>query len=363
LVQADDLPDRDGAAIERLLFLKKLNDPHRRNQRLLEWVEQHRHEFASVNPQQEGWGDLGNDVFEWVLASRIPEDCWAAVKLYAELNHGTAPPLKGPVFGSREGRDFLLRIVLNEKALAGDRTRALRLLGESVASVTAAEGATLLDRLLPLLEEKDESFRAAAVRGAQRLALETGIAADRKRALEALVKTYQAEKPGPLRDDLAEAVCLVGGPERWQQLTGNPAGIRVFVRDLVRNGAKVSFWLGMPAGQMTVTECPTLVLQRFNHEGQLTEAGKRTLPLPATYLPRPWNEGWDGGVYLPVQFSVEGFAAGTWRVGVEGAGKKDSDVLKWAAEPKTFVVEAPKKPNPDGGGLLDKIKGIFEMKK
>ena len=84
--------------------------------------------------------------------------------------------------------------------------------------------------------------------------------------------------------------------------------------------------------------------------------------MPTTYLPRPWNEGWEGGVYLPVQFSVEGLAAGTWRVGVEGTGKKEDLVLKWTAEPKTFFVEAVKKPN-SGGGLLDKIKGIFEMKK
>jgi hypothetical protein len=362
----------DVAVVERVGFLKKLNDPRRRNPRLLEWIEQHRHEFGSANPERGGWGDLETDVFDWVLASGIPVDCWAAVRLYAELNHGTLPSLKGPAFGSREGRDFLLQVVLDEQALTSDRARALHLLGESVTPwtgekvrpvmtpVTAAEVADLLDKLLPFLEQKEESLRAAAVRTTQRLARETERDADRQRALEALVRAYQAEKLGAVRDDLAEAVCLLGGPERWQQLTGNPAGIRVFVRDLARSGNKVAFWLGMPAGQMTVTECPTLVLQRLDREG--TPAEKKTLPLPVSYLPRPWNEGWDGGLYLQVQFPVEGFNAGTWRVGVEGKGKKDKDELKWAAEPKTFVMEVSKKPN-SGGGLLDKIKGIFEMKK
>src|SRR5262249_35501791 len=117
LVGAEDLPRRDSAAVKRVLFLKQLNDPHRRNQRLLEWVDDHRHEFGSVNPERGGWGDLETDIFDWIMASGIPEDCWAAVRLYAELNHGAVPPLKSPAFGSREGRDFLLQIVLNEKAL------------------------------------------------------------------------------------------------------------------------------------------------------------------------------------------------------------------------------------------------------
>jgi hypothetical protein len=353
----------DVAAVERVLSLQKLSDPHRRNRRLLEWVEQHRHEFGSERPDQ-GWGDLETDVFDWILASGIAEDCWSAVRLYAELNHGAVPPVKGPAFGSRDGREFLLRIVVNEKALTGERTRALYLLadrmvpGAGMMPLTGEEVASLLDRILPLLAEKDESFRAAAARASQRLAEEVGRDTDKKRALEALVQAYQAEKPGSVRDQLAEAVCRLGGPERWQQLTGNPAGVLVLVRDLARGEKKVTFWLGMPAGQMTVTERPTLVLERLNKEGMPME--KKALPLPTTYLPRPWNEGWDGGSYLPVEFPIEKFNAGTWRVGVEGTGKKDQEALKWTAEPKTFVVEAPKNPTPNSGGLLDKIKGLFK---
>jgi hypothetical protein len=225
--------------------------------------------------------------------------------------------------------------------------------------LTGEEVAALLDKVLPLLEEKDESFRAAAVRAAQRLAHETGRDLDRKRALEALVKAYQAEKPGAVRDDLAEAVCLIGGPEHWQQLTGNPRGVIVFVRDLARGEKKMTFWLGMPAGQMTVSERPILVLERLDKAGKPLE--KKTLPLPTTHLPRTWNEGWDGGSYLPVEFPIEKFAAGTWRVGVEGTGTKDREALKWAAEPKTFVVEMPKNPNPSpSGGFIDTIKGLFK---
>lgn len=353
----------DVAAVERVLSLKYLSEPHRRNRRLLEWVEQHRHEFGSEHPDQ-GWGSLETDVFDWIQASGITEDCWSAVRLYAELNHGTVPPVKGPAFGSREGREFLLRIVVNEKALTGDRTRALQVLGDRVlpgpgmTPLSDEEVASLLDKILPLPGEQDEPFRAAAARASERLAGEAGRDADKKRALEALVQAYQAEKPGSVRDQLAEAVCRLGGPERWQQLTGNPAGVLVLVRDLARGEKKVSFWLGMPAGQMTVTERPTLVLERLNKEGMPME--KKALPLPATYLPRPWNEGWDGGSYLPVEFPIEKFTAGTWRVGVEGTGKKDQEALKWAAEPKTFVVEAPKNPTPNSPGLLDKIKGLFK---
>jgi hypothetical protein len=369
---AEDSLDQHDAALERLLFSKSLTDPHRRNQRLLEWIEQHRHEFGSVDPARGGWGELGTEIVGWILASGLPEDSWAAVRLYAELNHSALPTFKTPAFGSREGRDFLLQIVLSNKVLTSERARALQLLGKNStprkedstrpppSPVTDAEVADLLDKLLPLLEEKDESFRAAAVWATHQLAYQTSREADKQRTLEALIKAYQAEKPGSVRDDLAEAVCLLGGAQRWQQLTGNPAGIRVFIRDLARQGQQVTFWLGMPAGQMTVTECPTLILERLNPGGLF--ADKITKPLPTTYLPRPWNEGWEGGVYLPVQFSVEGLAAGTWRVGVEGTGKKEDMVLKWTAEPKTFFVEAVKKPN-SGGGLLDKIKGIFEMKK
>jgi hypothetical protein len=338
----------DCAALDRLAAARCLARPGPRNWALLEWLEQHRTDLDGGG----GWGALEADVFQWVLASGLPEDGWAAARLYAELNRGAVVPLRTPAFATRAGRALLLGVALAEDRLEGDRVRALALLGNRQTLWPAAgdgdgparvlgeqEQTDLIDRLTPLLRARGGPVRGAAARALLAASVPgDGAVAGRatRRALPALTTAYRAESPGPARDDLAEAVHDVGGPGHWQGVTGNPRGLLARLRDFELRGGQASFWLGMTVGGLPVYEPPTLVLERLDPAGQVAE--KKEQPLPARNRDRPWAEGWDGGSYLLVEFAATALIPGTWRVTVRGTAGKDGDKVRWTAEPRTFVV-------------------------
>src|SRR5262249_19581814 len=208
-------------AVTDLFARKKLRPSGRRNRALLEWIECHRYQFGAPitadRPEKtaQGWGDLETQVFQWVLDSGEPVDCWSAVKLYAELNNGAATPLQGPAFGSRAGRALLLRVATANDALEGDRHRALTLLGHpltlwarplprlpQVQSLDAKEQADLIDRLTPLLASKSAPLRAVTARTLRRVSQPEDLSDEHpksQRALPALMKAFRLEYPGEPR--------------------------------------------------------------------------------------------------------------------------------------------------------------------
>jgi hypothetical protein len=345
----------DCVAVGRLRAARSLARPGPRSRALLAWVGQHRTEFGTAG----GWGTLEGDVFRWVLQSGGPEEGWAAAGLYAELNDGAVLPLAAPAFAGRAGRDLLLRTALAGDRLEGDRVRALELLAD-VQTLWPAEDesrpgrvlgqpeqAALIDCLTPLLGAGDPALRGAAARALRGASVPRGGFEERasRRALPALAAAYRAEPPGVVRDALAEAVCAVGGPGPWQQLSGNPRGLLALLRDFGHQGGRAFFWLEMDLEGLSVFERPTLVLERLDGDrvAQTMEQG-----LPAVNLPRPWEQGWDGGVRLLVEFPTGRLTPGTWRARVRGTAGRAPDRVRWAAEPRTFVVEDPAK-NPLGG--------------
>jgi hypothetical protein len=323
---------------------------------LLKWVERHRLEFGGGfrDGERTGWGSLETDVFYWACERGRPEECWAAVRLYAELNHCAVLPLKRPCFGTPAGRDFLFQIALNERLLDGDRARAVALLSNARTLLPAADPndpavapcsdedlALLVDKLQPLLSPKSDVLRAAAaealcvilrLRGTSdpvRMALQN--------ALPALDGAYKAEKPGPRRDLLVETIHGIGGAEHWKELTGNGTGLAVLLKDFGRTNEQVSFWLEVLPATEKLYECPTLVLERLDANQRVVET--KTRPLPAA-TPVRWEDGWSGELLL-VQFTREGLQPGEWRVSVRGTVGKDK--AKWASESKLFP--GPQQPN------------------
>jgi hypothetical protein len=365
----------DSVEYNRLLTARGLTRPGPRCRALLEWLERHRREFGTLSgiwtwtPTRpwrpglafptpasrlyDGWGNLEQDVFQWVLAAGDVEECWAAVQLYAELNRGAAPQLRTPAFGRRGGRELLLGLALSEGQLEGDRVRALTLLGnlqtlwtetaeKSIRRLTEKEQADLIDRLSPLLRDRSAAVRAAAARTLHAASAPPGGGEhETKRALAALTAAYRREPPGEARDEIAAAVHALGGPGHWQELTGNPRGLFGRLHDFGHRDGQVFFWLHLETPGLSVFECPNLTLERL-------EAGKavetNTEPLRVANLPRAWKDGWDGGPYLLVEVPTGTLAAGTWRVTVRGTAGQDKDKVKWAAEPRTFAV----KPRPVG---------------
>ena len=178
----------DAAEMRHIRSLKTIPDLHRRNEALLDWVERHRAEFGAGLTMDEGeepshgWGSLEVDVFQWVFESGIPTDCWAAVKQYAELNHGNNPWLRTPAFGTAAARRLLLSVAADDNALAGNRTRALKLLALPATlwppaplgppgpaePIDGQEQGVIIDAVSPLLKSAYPPIRAAAAGGAPR---------------------------------------------------------------------------------------------------------------------------------------------------------------------------------------------------
>jgi hypothetical protein len=173
------------------------------------------------------------------------------------------------------------------------------------------------------------------------------------RALAALIATYRTSAPGPGRDELSAAICALAPASQWKELTGNPPGLSVSLRELEREGATVSFWLTRPTG-LAIYEQPVLLLEKLGTLGFVTET--RRLPLPVMNLEGGWAAGWSGTAPLAVRVDLPGLVQGsTYRLRVEGFVGKGKDRKKWTSEPKRFLYPAPKQP----GGRQYGGKGIY----
>jgi hypothetical protein len=346
----------DAAEVERLLALARLAHPSRRWQALRGWVERHRSEIGSPLASGRGWGRLEKQVFNWLLESGDQEQRWATVRLYAELQRGALLRCEC-LFATPAGRAMLLRVARDDRSLLGDRTRALQLLGEtatlwpslggkrSEVVLSGKERDALLDGLVGLLAETDDHCRAAAARAilsASRPPRADLAAPPTDRALPGLVSAYQASKPGPARDQLAEAVCAVAPAQKWKELTGNPPGVVACLRDLERAGDRMTFWLHLRPGGQRVYQAPEVVLERLGTLGFVAET--RRLPLSKLNLERPWAAGWNGEDLLLAEVPLAGLQAGNWRMTVQGSVGKGKDSQKWVSERKLFTVAAPRNP-------------------
>jgi hypothetical protein len=332
---------------------------------LLSWVERHRREFGGgyYDRGRTGWGSLETVVFYWVCERGRPDECWAAVRLYAELNHCAVLPLKRPCFGTPAGREFLTQVALNDRALDGDRARALTLLSHyrtlnaapdpSVPGgepISDADLASLVKKLRPLVESQSEVLRDATVTALYTIGQLRGPDSpahkELKEALPALDKAYKTEKPGPSRDRLIETIYLLGGSDHWKELSGSATGLAVLLKDFGRTNEQVYFWMAVLPATEKMYECPTLVLERLDGNQKVVETKARPLPVAT---PVRWEDGWAGELLL-VQFTREGLQPGEWRVSVRGTVGKGK--TPWASEPKQF----PGPPQPNGPRYKGELK-------
>jgi hypothetical protein len=352
----------DVASVDQVRAYRRLGPPQRRMRALLDWIQRRRGEFvAASTPDRDdeapgGWEDLQMAVFDWALEGTAPDDAWAVVRLYAELNRGEVLPLHTPIFSTPDGRALLAKTARDERTVLAERRRALRLLHERMTlwptaeecrqgarPVQAKEQETLLDGLALLLPNKDELFRAEVVRTIAALSVPEGkgLPVGRTtRSLAALVATYRTSAPGTGRDELSATICALAPASQWRQLTGNPAGVCVCLRDLEREGETISFWLTRPAGA-PVYEQPVLVLEKLGALGFVTQSQR--LPVPVLHLEGGWGARWSGTAPLAVRMDLPGLVQGsTYRLRVEGFVGKDKERKKWTSEPKRFLLPAPK---------------------
>ncbi|TET39176.1 MAG: hypothetical protein E3J72_01175 [Planctomycetota bacterium] len=348
----------DITAVGKVFALKEIKDPVERNEAIFKWIETHRKEFGgsyflSLNRKKEetGWGSLEWKVFQWIMESCIQEDCWQAVKLYVEIKptrrHG--PDSNAPSFSFPEGRKLLLKVAVDKSEPKWDRWRALSFLSSSFWSrpyenypksrmLDKKEQIDILDKLIPLLKVEDAELRWEVVRTIRRASSRSY--AYTNHALPALLEAYKVEPPGEARDELAYTIIRLGGNGLWEKLTNNPHGILVTLYSFAQHDNNISFNLNRQHGYGTVYECPVMILERLDDSGKVAET--RQMPLPATYLPNPWEAGWPHSMgSINVKFSVAGFTPGKWRVTVKGTAGKDENKARWTSEPKIFNVPEP----------------------
>jgi hypothetical protein len=329
--------------------------PEIRTAALFDWVRRHRHELGVNVKVQQGWGPLEGQVFRTLLESATPEQAWQVVRLYAELNGGEMPVLPKPIFATREGREVLARRALDDSALLGDRARALVLLanpgnlwpargrGDS-EPLSAREQESLLERLVPLLEVSGKTqafFRRTVTRALAVLSRADPASGSKpnRTAWKALQAAYRTEALGPTREELAEALCGLATPDEWKELTGNPPGVLLCLRDLERSDDKICFWLSLRAGSPPIVEQPFIVLERQGPLGIPVET--RRQGLVSVNRADPWKGGWTGAELLYVELPIKALPAGTWRIRVKGTVGPDK--REWNSEPRRFVVDPPPK--------------------
>jgi hypothetical protein len=244
--------------------------------------------------------------------------------------------------------------------LLGDRTRALHLLGSRATlwpeaadrkrgakSLDPEERVKLSETLTALLTEKNDAFRAAVTIALVQLT-QTPRSPLLAKSLPMLIQTYRESQPGPARDELAFALAALAPGEKWKELSGNPAGFCVCLREFDRRERTVTFWMTLRTPGLWVHEQPTLVVERLGTLGFVAET--KRFPLEARNLDGSWSAGWKGEDSLVVQFDTGGLQPGhNYRVRVEGVAGRSKDRQKWTSEPRKFYLPGPRPDNESSG--------------
>jgi len=353
----------DLSVLEDVTALKRIEDPVQRNKALFDWIESNKKklcEYAKVKTHDMSWSTLEEWVFEWIMESCIPEDCWRALKLYTEIvpKSFRGPTVELPCFASSEGRKLLVAIAIDERMPDSDRICALRWLRcgtfepysrkklpEHLVMVTVDEQKEILEKLIPLLESENSQIREAVVESVRDLSNPTQGSMpefDVKYALPSLVDAYDAEKPGKIRNKMAVAVRAVGGDKYWNELTGNPFGLVVLLDGLRVSDKNATFSLHLSFASVEIPECPTMILELIGDMGKIIE--KKSMPFPLFYPKKEWKEITTRGIY-GAAILFDGLAIGQWRITVKGKCKSVREKLEgeWISEAEIFIVPELKK--------------------
>ncbi len=354
---------KDIPIIDKVLSLRKIKDPAKRNQAIFKWIDEHHGEFTNspwdrANP---GWGSLERRVFCWILETCRAEDGWKALKLYRQIAQypGYGPGGNEPTFEFPGGRRLLLAVATDPKQPIEDRRMALYHLMSSfwprhhypkypgLANVSPEEQTEMINRVSPLLKDKDAEMRGLATRALDNVSdPRDGALSDRttQAALPALIAAYGKEPPGNTRNKLAEAIRDLGGEKRWKDVSGNPGGMLVILYSFSLNNnygrEKIHFSMLMPGvgGSInTIQRQPTLILERLAADGKIAE--RKTMPLPVDYPKDIWTKGWHAySGMISADIPSAKMAEGPWRFTVEGVAGKDSQ-HPWRSEPGLFELK------------------------
>ncbi len=340
--------------IAKIRELGTIRDHRRRNKAIFEWIGKHKKEFGGgyFGGKSKGWASLEQQLFNWLMESCIPEDCWRAIELSAEL--GTGPNGTYPSFCSPRGRELLMAKVFDKKLPDSLRLRALRKLGEgttfwfsptkiypSTEMVTRKEQEKIIGRVKELLSHTDYTWRIAAVRcltSASRPYAAELMHMATKQAIPDLVAMYRDKRKAGARGHIIKAIRRIEDEAFWKDLSGNPHGIVVYISRLRIEQGALEFELALDHTKAILTEMPILRLEKLNPQGKVTETQTIT---PELIHPKDiFSSGWESWTQHPnVKIPLSKVAPGLWRIVAEGrVGKEET---KWRSEPAMITIPEP----------------------
>lgn len=305
-------------------------DHAERNRAILVWLREHQEELNQQSFDRKDWGPLQWKLFERIMESGHPGDCWTAVELYTV--QGSFHSSEHGPFCSPGGRQLLVKKALDSTLLLDLRRAALAELRDSRnlwraydaapnrTSLTPDEWTLLIEQLARLLTAGDVSLRQTAVSSLDTLARggdREGSAQSRRRVAELLAGRYRVERDNNVRIGCAESIREITDERFWRDLTGNPQGILVKVYRNPDVQDRLDLRLGLGTDGVTLPTAPTFLFERLDPEGRAGETRRieATAVTPADFFSQTWTRD-RGPVVLTVL--LESLHAGSWRVTAEG---------------------------------------------
>jgi len=369
----------DLVLIESIRELKRIPPGKNRNAAIFAWIEKNKAKFSRYSGlayfgrfggSKEGFGSLQGDVFQWILESRDPEDCWKAMELSVELGF-TLP--RGRAFRNNDARRLLIKKLKSRKPGLLLAVRATEILADHaggedvcrflldqafdrrndvalrVASVQAAsdrdaiwgrtvykEGKSrklILKRAPQLTRAKRAELRAAAVK-----ALYTASDSwdgnrrhlNSKAALPLLTEMYEDETHPLVRKELIYAVRRLGGVEFWKQISGNSFGIyaRSSARQFKRDSVTFDLYLLLHNTRASGVGTPTVVFQTNDRSG----IGPEISVAPTVKYSNRMRTN------MVFEVARDRLKPGRYRVRVNGQATSGEKKGSWTSEPITIVL-------------------------
>ncbi len=338
----DDMPK-----IERILAMEKIADPAERNRVVLAWIKSHKDEFGGGywEGNEKGWAQIEWMVFEWVLATCIPDDAWRATELAVELNVGSRESF--PSFCSPRGRELLLEKVFDPAVDEKIRLKALRELNGAIwypdekrypgiRRVTPEEQVRVIERMIPLLDHPQAAWRLEAAR----VVFEASYPGDSnynhridKRAVPRLTERYKVERDAEVREELVDALLHLEDVAYWEKLTGNPGQLAVSISLSDHKPEGMEFGVRqLQYAKATITEVPEFVFEKLDEKGVVGES--HSAKSVALYPEKLFVAGWDNGDQKVLRVQPPGLSPGNWRVTLRGTIKGRA----WHSEPLEIVL-------------------------
>jgi len=343
--------------------IREIVDPQDRNLAIFKWINENPsklYESDSKNSKQlKNCNELGVELFQLIINSCIPKDCWNALLLFKKIfpESERYPSFDKPCFGSKEGRYLLLEIALDDNKSLEERKTALCGLDDEntywpviednspshIQGLDKNEQSEIIGSLILLLNSDIPVIRQYAVDAILRASCaERGapVELDTKEALPILATLYKVEHEGIVMNSLAESIIAIGGYEFWEDLSGNPLGVVVMLKEdswLEKRDDGVCLNLYFHYGPCGWFKGSKMILEKLDNNINIIERNLWDYNFEVGHGSTENSIGFLGSsCSCFISYSV--LSPGNWRISVSGTVETDDGFYNWNSVPYTIIV-------------------------